>query len=64
MAACSYAGSLRPRSAATLDAAPPTRDLAVSICEGVPMGWWAIVIIALFVVGIGALNRIEFGRFD
>jgi len=28
------------------------------------MGWYAIILIAAFVVGIGVLNRIEFGRFD
>jgi len=28
------------------------------------MGWFAILAIVLFVVAIGVINRIEFGRFD
>jgi hypothetical protein len=28
------------------------------------MGWEAIGLIILFVVAIGVLNRVEFGRFD
>jgi len=28
------------------------------------MGWEAIGLIILFIVVIGAINRIEFGRFD
>jgi len=28
------------------------------------MGWFAILFIAIFVVGIGVLNRVEFGSFD
>jgi len=28
------------------------------------MGWSAIILIAAFVIGIGILNRVEFGRFD
>jgi prolipoprotein diacylglyceryltransferase len=32
--------------------------------EGLPMGWYAILLILGFVVAIGVLNRVEFGRFD
>ena len=32
--------------------------------KGDPMGWSAIFLIAAFVLGIGILNRVEFGRFD
>jgi len=28
------------------------------------MGWWAIGLIAVFVLGIAVLNRVEFGSFD
>jgi len=28
------------------------------------MGWFAILAIAIFIVGIGVLNRYEFGHFD
>jgi len=28
------------------------------------MGWYAIILIAAFVIGVGVLNRVEFGRFD
>jgi hypothetical protein len=35
-----------------------------AIQKGDPMGWWAIAVIALFIAGIGVLNRVEFGRFD
>ena len=32
--------------------------------RGDPMGWYAIALIAAFIVATGVLNRIEFGRFD
>jgi len=28
------------------------------------MGWYAILAIVIFVVGLAVINRIEFGRFD
>jgi len=28
------------------------------------MGWYAILLIALFVAGIAVINKVEFGRFD
>jgi hypothetical protein len=31
---------------------------------GGPMGWFAILAIVIFVVGLAVINRIEFGRFD
>jgi hypothetical protein len=64
MMAASYAGSGRPRSTGRLDGARLTRDCARKLLEGGPMGWWAIVLIGLFVVGIAVLNRVEFGSFD
>jgi hypothetical protein len=31
---------------------------------GGPMGWYAIAAIVIFVIVMGVINRIEFGRFD
>jgi hypothetical protein len=31
---------------------------------GDPMGWYAVILIVGFIVAVGVLNRIEFGRFD
>jgi len=28
------------------------------------MGWYAVILIVGFIVAVGVLNRIEFGRFD
>jgi hypothetical protein len=51
----SYAGSRARRSAARLDVDAPAGELP---------DMDAIYVIAVFIVVIGALNRIEFGRFD
>jgi hypothetical protein len=49
----------------TLDAAPRARDCRrARLRIGGPMGWFAILAILIFIVGIGVINRIEFGRFD
>jgi hypothetical protein len=49
----------------TLDAVTPPGDLpGARLRIGGPMGWYAILAIVLFIAGIAAINRIEFGRFD
>jgi hypothetical protein len=35
-----------------------------AFASGGPMGWYAILAIVIFVLGMGLINRIEFGRFD
>ena len=48
-----------------LDAARRTRDFGRETrLEGGPMGWFAILLVLIFVGVIAGLNRIEFGRFD
>ncbi|HXQ13181.1 MAG TPA: hypothetical protein VN814_01005 [Caulobacteraceae bacterium] len=55
----------RPRNRAGLRlTAGPQRVISATYLEGALMGWWAIGLIVAFVVGIGVLNRVEFGHFD
>jgi hypothetical protein len=61
-----FAGQAKHRrSTRRLDGAPLRRECPASKnLEGHSMGWYAILLIALFVASFLALNRYEFGRFD